>query len=93
MFYNTSADAPNCVMFRYFDQDRFECYAIRPIKKGEELTHRYRSLMWRKAFVDSDLATVATHGDFADDDAATPVKKRMTDVAEASPEKEGESEK
>jgi SET domain-containing protein len=39
-------------MIRYFDEDRFEIYALRDIQAGEELTHTYRSLKWRKVFVE-----------------------------------------
>jgi hypothetical protein len=52
MFYNTHATDPNTEMIRYFDEDRFEIYALRDIEVGEELTHTYRSLKWRKCFVD-----------------------------------------
>ena len=52
MFYNTHATDPNTEMIRYFDEDRFEIYALRDIEAGEELTHTYRSLKWRKCFVD-----------------------------------------
>lgn len=37
---------------RYFGEDRFEIYAIHDIKAGEQLTHTYRSLKWRKCFQD-----------------------------------------
>ena len=46
------ADDPNCVMFRYFEEDRFEVYAIKDIAMGDELLHTYRSLQWRKCFAD-----------------------------------------
>jgi hypothetical protein len=52
MFYNTHPTDPNTEMIRYFDEDRFEIYALRDIKEGEELTHTYRSLKWRTCFVD-----------------------------------------
>ena len=48
-FYNTSK-VPNCIMKRYFDENRFEIYVLKDIKKDEELTHKYRSLEWRDAF-------------------------------------------
>jgi hypothetical protein len=51
MFYNTHPTDPNTEMIRYFDEDRFEIYALKDIKAGEELTHTYRSLKWRKCFV------------------------------------------
>lgn len=50
MFYNTSANNPNTKMHRYFDEDRFEIVALRDIAKDEQLTHTYRSLMWRECF-------------------------------------------
>ena len=37
-------------LIRFFNEDRFEIYAARDIKEGEELTHTYRSLRWRKCF-------------------------------------------
>ena len=37
-------------MVRYFEEDRFEIYAVRDIKENEELTHTYKSLKWRKVF-------------------------------------------
>lgn len=48
-FYNTSMN-PNCIMDRNFDEDIFQIKAIKDIKKDEELTHKYRSLEWRKCF-------------------------------------------
>ena len=48
-FYNTSSN-PNCRFVRYFDEDRFEIFALRDIAEGEELTHQYRSLRWRECF-------------------------------------------
>tara|TARA_A200000159_G_C7058535_1_gene229318 strand:- start:138 stop:548 length:411 start_codon:yes stop_codon:yes gene_type:complete len=51
MFYNTGLmNSTNTYMKRYFDEDRFEIYAKRDIKKGEELTHTYKSLEWRDVF-------------------------------------------
>ena len=32
--------------------DTFEIYAIRDIKEGEELTHKYKSLEWRECFTE-----------------------------------------
>lgn len=52
MFYNTHPTDPNTEMIRYFDEDRFEIYALRDISSGEELLHTYRSLKWRKCFVE-----------------------------------------
>ena len=50
-YYNASKD-PNCSMQRDFENDTFEITALRDIKKGEELTHTYKSLQWRKCFED-----------------------------------------
>ena len=50
-FYNCSL-TPNTCMKRYFDEDRFEIYSTREIKKGEELTHKYKSIRWRSVFKD-----------------------------------------
>jgi len=50
-FYNTSLD-PNCKVIRYYDQDRFEIYALHNINDGDELTHTYQSLQWRECFKD-----------------------------------------
>ena len=50
-FYNAGLESEtNTRMIRYFDEDRFEIYATRNIKQGEELTHTYKSLQWRDAF-------------------------------------------
>ena len=49
-FYNTSLD-PNTEMSRDFENDIFTIYAIKEIKKGDELTHTYRSLSWRLCFL------------------------------------------
>ena len=50
-FYNTnSKEKANTRMVRYYDEDRFEIYAIKDIKKDEELTHTYKSLKWRTVF-------------------------------------------
>ena len=50
-FYNTNLESTaNTRMIRYFDEDRFEIYAVTDIKAGEELTHTYKSLKWRDAF-------------------------------------------
>jgi len=53
MFYNTHPTDPNTEMTRFFDEDRFEIYALRDIREGEELTHTYKSLKWRKCFVEN----------------------------------------
>ena len=50
-FYNTSRN-PNTKMIRFYDEDRYEIYALRDITKNEELTHRYISLEWRACFED-----------------------------------------
>ena len=39
-------------MKRLFDEDRFVITATRDIKKGEELTHTYKSLKWRGCWDD-----------------------------------------
>tara|TARA_Y100000389_G_scaffold196676_1_gene230021 strand:+ start:5297 stop:5728 length:432 start_codon:yes stop_codon:yes gene_type:complete len=50
-FYNTGLETEtNTRMIRYLDEDRFEIYAIKDIKAGEELTHTYKSLKWREIF-------------------------------------------
>ncbi len=50
-FYNTSLDSQvNVKMIRYFKEHRFEIYAIKDIKAGDELTHRYKSLGWCNIF-------------------------------------------
>ena len=48
-FYNTSLD-PNTRFVRNYITDTFKIYAIRDIKVGEELTHKYKSLEWRECF-------------------------------------------
>jgi hypothetical protein len=51
-FYNTGLEGQtNTKMVRYFDEDRFEIYATKDIKTDEELTHTYKSLRWRTAFI------------------------------------------
>ena len=50
-FYNTSRD-PNTTMKRFYEEDRYEIYALRNIEEGEELTHKYKSLEWRECFQD-----------------------------------------
>lgn len=50
-FYNTGLkEQTNTNMVRFFDEDRFEIYATKDIKKSDELTHTYKSLEWRPAF-------------------------------------------
>jgi len=52
-FYNTNlVEDANTRMVRYFDEDRFEIFATRDIKAGDELTHEYKSLDWRTVFQD-----------------------------------------
>ena len=50
-FYNSSEIA-NTKMHRDFENDTFEITALRPISKGEELTHAYKSLQWSDCFAD-----------------------------------------
>ena len=50
-FYNTSKTA-NTKMDRDFVNNTFEIYALKDIVKDEELTHTYRSLGWRKCFLE-----------------------------------------
>lgn len=50
-FYNCESEKKaNTKMIRYFEEDKFEIYAVRDIKENEELTHTYKSLKWRKVF-------------------------------------------
>ena len=50
-YYNTDKEGKaNTRMVRYFDEDRFEIFAVRDIEAGEELTHTYKSLKWRTCF-------------------------------------------
>jgi len=48
-FYNTDNN-PNTRFIRYFEDMKFEIIATRNIHKGEELTHKYKSIGWRKCF-------------------------------------------
>eukprot|EP00747_Dinoflagellata_sp_TGD_P199232 gnl/TRDRNA2_/TRDRNA2_72427_c0_seq1.p1 gnl/TRDRNA2_/TRDRNA2_72427_c0~~gnl/TRDRNA2_/TRDRNA2_72427_c0_seq1.p1 ORF type:complete len:160 (+),score=25.08 gnl/TRDRNA2_/TRDRNA2_72427_c0_seq1:77-556(+) len=51
MFYNTSLDRPNnAEMKRHLESDSFEILALRDISKHEEITHLYKSIMWRQCF-------------------------------------------
>lgn len=51
-FYNSGLESEtNTNMIRYFNEDRFEFYATKDIKAGDELTHTYKSLQWRNVFV------------------------------------------
>ena len=50
-FYNTGLESQtNTHMVRFYEQNRFEIYATKNIKMGEELTHTYKSLEWRDVF-------------------------------------------
>ena len=50
-FYNSGLpENTNTQMKRFFEEDRFEIYAIKDIKAGDELTHTYKSLEWREVF-------------------------------------------
>ena len=56
-YYNTAKRGnANTIMKRFFKENRFEIYAVRDIKKDEELTHTYKSLEWREVF--SELNTI-----------------------------------
>lgn len=48
-FYNTSLE-PNTKMIRDFKNNTFKFYALKDIKKDEELTHLYKSIKWRNCF-------------------------------------------
>lgn len=48
-FYNTSLN-PNTKMVRDFVNNTFKIIAVMDINKGDQLTHKYKSLEWRKAF-------------------------------------------
>ena len=50
-YYNTSL-TPNVKVVRDFENDLFYIYALKNIKRNEELTHKYKSLEWRKCFED-----------------------------------------
>jgi len=50
-FYNSGLpENTNTQMKRFFEEDRFEIYATKDIKAGDELTHTYKSLEWREVF-------------------------------------------
>lgn len=52
-FYNAGLkDTANIRIERFFDEDRFEIYAKRDIKKDEEMCHLYMGVEWRKCFAD-----------------------------------------
>lgn len=86
-FYNTALEEDaNCKMIRFFDEDRYEVYAKKHIKAGDELVHTYRSLKWRSAFnelndiledakaakktINYQILLLITDGDCEDMDAA-----------------------
>ena len=50
-FYNTSL-TPNTRIDRNYENNSFEIYAIKDIKKDEQLTHKYKSLEWRECFTE-----------------------------------------
>jgi hypothetical protein len=53
IFYNAGLkDTANCHIKRFYDEDRFEVYAMRDIEQHEELTHLYSGLEWRQCFKD-----------------------------------------
>ena len=50
-FYNTlDNENSNCVFNRDFEKNTFNIIAKCDIPKGQELTHTYKSLKWRKCF-------------------------------------------
>ena len=52
-FYDTAPEGmSNSHMSRFFDENRFEIHATKDIKKGEPLTHTYKSLKWRGCWDD-----------------------------------------
>jgi hypothetical protein len=52
-FYNTNLEEQsNTNMIRNFNENKFEIIATKDIKKGDELTHTYKSLKWRTSFVE-----------------------------------------
>ena len=53
-FYNTSLN-PNTEVIRDFQNNTFKIKAIQQIKKGDELTHRYKSFKSEKWFSDLKL--------------------------------------
>jgi hypothetical protein len=68
-FYNTCKEGTaNTHMKRFFDEDRFEIYATRDIKAGEELLHTYISLKWRTCFQDLNEIVHADDSEHKSDD-------------------------
>eukprot|EP00978_Attheya_sp_CCMP212_P027449 scaffold91900_cov59-Attheya_sp.AAC.10 len=52
-YYNTCKEGTaNTKMVRYYDEDRFEIFAVEDIAADEELLHTYVSLKWRTCFSD-----------------------------------------
>lgn len=52
-FYNAlTIDQSNCLVDRNFIENTFKIIAKKKISKGEELTHTYKSLNWRRCFKD-----------------------------------------
>jgi len=50
-FYNTGTETANVKMIRDFENNSFQLIASKQIKKDEELFHQYKSLKWRKCFL------------------------------------------
>ena len=51
-FYNaTLKEDSNTHVIRFYSDDRFEIYATKDIKAGDELTYTYKSLKWRTSFI------------------------------------------
>ncbi|MCH2185410.1 hypothetical protein MK280_06010 [Myxococcota bacterium] len=48
LYYNTLGDASNARCVPYHAEKRFEVYALREIRSGEELTFRYDSMNYRE---------------------------------------------
>ena len=42
---------------RYYDEDVFKIFALHDINEGDELTHTYQSLQWRKCFKNLKFVT------------------------------------
>ena len=52
-FYNTNLEEhANTKIIRDFNKDKYDIIATRDIKRGEELTHTYKSLKWRTTFTE-----------------------------------------
>ena len=50
MFYNMHPTSPNSEMRKDFEGYQFAVVALRDIEAGEEITRRYGSHVWRRAF-------------------------------------------